>query len=198
MEVINYIGIFAFAASGALKAMEKQLDLLGAIVLGFVTSLAGGIIADILLGIFPPVNLVYLPYPITAIISVFLIILIRKNLTKISKKLLYFDAIGLGAFTAFGAQLAYFHNLNILGVAIVASITATGGGAIRDILVSEIPLILRKDFYATPSIIGGFVFYIVSLRFLDYISLILTFLLVTSIRLIAIKKKWELPKINII
>jgi uncharacterized membrane protein YeiH len=194
-QAMNYIGIVAFAFSGVIKAMEKELDLLGALVLGFVTSLAGGILVDVLLGIYPPVNLVYLPYPLTAIASTFIAIVVRKQFDKITRPLLYFDAIGLGAFTASGAQLAFSHGLNFLGVAILASITATGGGVIRDVLVSEIPLVLKRDFYATPTIIGGFLFYALSSLGYEPVSLSSTFLFVLVLRLVAIRRSWRLPKV---
>ena len=158
INIFNYIGIIAFAASGAFKAYEKDLDILGGIVLGSSVALAGGIIRDVLIGIFPPTNIVYLPYPVTAIIASLMAYVFYPLIAKYRNALMYADAIGLGTFSAVGAEIAAEHGLNVLGVILMAAVTAAGGGVVRDILAGDIPTIFKRDIYATVAMLGGIVY----------------------------------------
>ncbi|MCG2909647.1 MAG: trimeric intracellular cation channel family protein [Stygiolobus sp.] len=151
---MNYIGIIAFAISGSMKAIKKGMDLLGVIILGISTSLGGGIIADILLGKTPPTNLTYYPYVLTSIISSLITFTFYKIFTNARKPLLYADVIGLSAFASSGASLAFSFSHDFLLVATIGTITAVGGGVIRDVLSAEVPLILIREFYATAAFIG--------------------------------------------
>ncbi|QKQ99955.1 trimeric intracellular cation channel family protein [Metallosphaera tengchongensis] len=196
LTVFNFLGIMAFSISGSLKAFEKKLDLLGVFVLGFSTALAGGIMRDVLLGVYPPTNISNVYYPIFALLGSAITIVFYSYIRNFNNALLIADAIGLGTFTATGAEIGLDHRLNIVGVALVASITAVGGGAVRDLLSNEIPIVLRRDFYATPTIIGGLIFPpLVSLLGIGP-STLSVFILVTTLRLIALFKKWELPKVG--
>lgn len=196
MGFLNDLGIVAFAVSGALKAFEKRMDLLGVVVLGFSTALAGGIVRDVLLGVYPPGNIREPLYPLLAVAGSLGTLVFRKQLANVSGALLVADALGLGTFTATGAQAGFEHGLNVVGVALVASVTAVGGGVLRDLLSNEIPVVLRRDFYATPTIIGGACYcgfyYTLGQRY----ALAATFALVVVVRLVALAKKWELPKVG--
>mgnify|MGYP001773001620 CR=1 FL=1 len=194
IDVLNYVGIIAFAASGALKAIEKDMDLLGVVVLGFSTALVGGITRDVLLGVTPPVNITYLPYPITAIIASLAALPFARYVMRGIKPFLYADALGLGAFTAIGAQVAFMHGINPLGIAMLASITAVGGGVVRDLLANEVPMVLSREVYATASIIGGFAYWpLAEISPPGDAALIVT-VLVSSIRIAAIERGWSLPR----
>jgi uncharacterized membrane protein YeiH len=155
VDALNYVGIVAFAVSGALKAGEKDMDLLGFMVLGFSTALAGGIIRDVLLGRTPPVNLTYLPYPLTAIAASLATFALYDKVNKYRDVVLYPDALGLGAFSAIGADVAFSRGLGPFGVAVMAAVTAAGGGVVRDVLAAEVPLILRREIYATAAAVGA-------------------------------------------
>lgn len=192
--VTNYVGIIAFSVSGSLKAIEKKMDILGVLTLGFSTSLAGGILADLLLGKTPPTNLVYLPYPITAFLASLFTFIYHKRFNIRSKILLYADALGLGAFTASGASLAYSALSSPLLVIMIGIITAVGGGVLRDILANEIPLILTREFYASSAIIGSTLYYtLASLGVSTYINSTLTLFLTFMLRVLAIERGWKLP-----
>ena len=158
INIFNYIGIIAFAASGAFKAYEKNLDALGGIVLGSSVALAGGIIRDILVGVFPPTNIAYLPYPVTAIIASLIAYVFYPCIYRYRNALMYADAIGLGTFAAIGAEVAVEHHLNVLGVMLLAAVTAAGGGVVRDVLASEIPVVFKQDIYATLAAPGGLIY----------------------------------------
>lgn len=195
LELANYIGITAFAISGSMKAIKKEMDLLGVLVLGFSTALGGGITADLLLGKTPPTNLVYLPYPLTAFISSLFTFIFYKVFSNVNKPLLYADAIGLGAFASSGASLAYSVYPSPLLVVMIGTITAVGGGVIRDLLSNEIPLVLTREFYASATIIGSFTFYIIKYEGVnEEYAIFVSFIITTLLRIVALRMKWELPK----
>ncbi|MCY0860508.1 MAG: trimeric intracellular cation channel family protein [Sulfolobaceae archaeon] len=195
LEIMNYIGLVAFASSGAIKAIEKRMDLFGVLVLSFVTALAGGITRDVLLGRYPPTNLTYLPYPLTAIITGIFVFLFYDKLKRLisSDLFLYADSIGLGAFTVSGAIISLPYK-NVLLIIMMGMITAVGGGVIRDLLANEVPLVLYKEFYATASLIGGIIFYMFTIITNLNIASITASIATIAVRIIAIKRNWELPR----
>ncbi|AFA38686.1 putative membrane protein [Pyrobaculum oguniense TE7] len=199
VEILNYVGIVAFALSGALKAGEKDMDIFGFAVLGFSTALAGGIIRDVLLGRVPPVNIAYLPYPLTALLTSIVAFYLYPYVKRFKDLVLYPDAVGLGAFAAIGADIAASYCQNIedcwLTVMMISSLTAAGGGVVRDILSNEVPVILRREIYATAAALGGLV-YILSLPLGRGVAMLVTIVVVTSLRLISLVKGWELPRLK--
>ncbi|MFP3193909.1 MAG: trimeric intracellular cation channel family protein [Caldivirga sp.] len=195
LTVTNYIGIVAFAVSGSMKAIRKGMDLLGVIVLGFVTALGGGIISNVLLGIYPPVNLTYLPYPLTAIAAGVATFVFYRFFNNVGKPLIYADAVGLGAFSASGASLAYSVSHNPLLVTLVGAITAVGGGVVRDLLANEIPMVLTREFYATAAIIGSLTYFMLRLIGLgDSTSALVSMIATIALRFVAVRFRWELPR----
>lgn len=203
--VIEIVGTMAFASSGAMVAIRKQLDLLGILVLGVITAVGGGMIRDILIGITPPSLFVHPIYVTAAAITV-MILFFSVRYMKISMEVLesdrydrilsFLDAIGLGAFTVVGIDTAIAAGLGqyrflmiFLGV-----ITGVGGGILRDIMAGETPAILKRHVYACASIAGA-VCYVILLQILnDDISLVLSTILVVLIRVLARKYKWNLPR----
>jgi len=161
LEILNIIGVIAFTVSGSLKGINKGLDLFGVIILGMITSYAGGIIADILLGIFPPKILTEWNFLLLAIlVSIFVFYFHRIfEIKEFRRILLISDAIGLSTFSSLGASLAYSHSMNVISVGLIAAIVGTGGGVMRDMLVNEIPLILTREIYATAALSGGLIYY---------------------------------------
>jgi len=195
LTITNYIGIVAFAVSGSMKAIRKGMDLLGVIVLGFVTALGGGIISNVLLGIYPPVNLTYLPYPLTAIAAGVATFVFYRFFNNAGKPLIYADAVGLGAFSASGASLAYSVSHNPLLVTLVGAITAVGGGVVRDLLANEIPMVLTREFYATAAIIGSLTYFMLRLIGLgDSTSALVSMIATIALRFVAVRFRWELPR----
>ncbi|MGC9106276.1 MAG: trimeric intracellular cation channel family protein [Thermoprotei archaeon] len=194
IDVANYVGIIAFSVSGAMKAIEKRMDLLGVVTLGFATSLAGGITADVLLGMTPPRNLVELQYPLVSLTTSVLTFSFHRALKRLSRLFLYADAVGLGAFAASGASLAYSASPNPVLVVLVGAITAVGGGVVRDLLANEVPMVLTREFYASAAIIGSALYY--ALRELGVgqgTAVLLAFAATLGLRLMAVKFRWRLP-----
>lgn len=188
INIFNYIGIVAFAASGAFKAYEKKLDILGGIVLGSSVALAGGIIRDVLIGVFPPTNIVYLPYPIIAIVASLAAYVFYPCISRFRNALMYADAIGLGTFSAVGAEVAVEHGLNILGVILMAAVTAAGGGVIRDVLAGEVPVIFKRDIYATVAMMGGIIYVVFRSLMGSETAVLATAIIVIVIRFVIIMR----------
>ncbi|MCD1295071.1 hypothetical protein CUJ83_08680 [Methanocella sp. CWC-04] len=200
-EFFAAIGTIAFAVSGAFKGIRHRLDVLGVLVLAFVTAIGGGLVRDALLHRTPAVFIDIWP-ALFALVGC-LLALLSNMLSKErilswtnpeSRTFLILDAIGLAAFTVTGAKLGAVSGLNIFGIILLAAITGVGGGVIRDMLVGEIPLVLNADFYATATLIGGFVFGVLYMyNFATPWPSILSFIVTLSLRLLAIWRGWKLP-----
>lgn len=204
VNILSFIGISAFAASGAMVGIKRKADLLGVLVLAATTATGGGVLRDILLGFTPPKIFLNPSYFFIAIAVGFTLFLAAYHHSDgyyekadfIERANNIFDALGLGVFVSLGTQTAinsgYSHNM-FLAVTI-GTITGVGGGFLRDIMVLTVPLILRKHIYATAAISGSIVFYILHLFSAGYgISLIISTLVTFSLRMFATHFKWNLP-----
>lgn len=196
ISITEIIGTVAFAMSGALVAIDKELDYYGIGFFAIITSIGGGIVRDLLINKNLPSSLANPTYLIISIISAAFVIMFYKRIIKLSKILQIFDAIGLGAFSAIGAQVATSNGWGQPFVIItLAVLTGTGGGVLRDIFSQEIPFVFRKEIYAVASIIGA-VAYILSYRALgNEMALYICFAVTTLIRLFSIKNKIHLKKV---
>ena len=153
--LLDIFGTFVFAISGAFRAVKYELDLLGVLVLATVTGIAGGILRDTVLGSTPPVALVDHWYIIACLSGGIAVFFTAPKIAKQWDYVMIADAIGLSVFAAIGAAKAELCNAIPITVIIMAMITSCGGGIIRDLLVTEIPSILKSDFYATAALTGG-------------------------------------------
>ncbi|MDC0927457.1 trimeric intracellular cation channel family protein [Nitrosopumilus sp.] len=195
--VLDLFGTVAFAITGAFKAIEKKFDIVGILVLATITGVAGGTIRDVILGRIP--NSVADPiYIIATIASGIVIFFLYSRLKKHWNLFLKFDAIGLGVFTIIGATFAYnVFGLNFLAILLAGILTAAGGGILRDIFVNQVPIVFVKEFYLSASFIGIVIFSIILYFSEDiYYATIVGIILTTSLRLIAIKYNWNLPKVK--
>lgn len=198
ITTLDLVGAAAFAISGALAAMERKFDLFGIIIVAFVTAIGGGTLRDVLIGTTPVNwmnNLIYL-YFIGAIII--LAIIFRNKLNKDTGALELFDAIGLGAFTIIGVEMGLEDGLHPLISVTLGTMTGTFGGVIRDVLCMEIPVIFRKEIYATASLSGGLLYLI--LYWFDVpieIIHVSTTLLIICIRFLAIRFHISLPTFHL-
>lgn len=195
LVLIDLLGTLAFAISGASKAIYYKLDWLGLLVMAIVTGVGGGITRDLLLGSTPPLALQNPNYIMICIAGAFLTLVVEKRFRFFMKFVLIIDALGLGFFTAVGASKAAQMESGALAIVLLAMITAAGGGLIRDILVSEIPQVLRSDFYATAALLGGLLFLgLQNTTFSFPTQILITTFFTFIIRLIAIRQKFNLPK----
>ena len=195
--VLDLFGTVAFAITGAFKAIEKKFDIIGILVLATITGVAGGTIRDVILGRIP--NSIADPtYVIVTIASGITIFFLYSRLKKHWNLFLKFDAIGLGVFTIIGATFAYnIFGLNFLAILLAGVLTAAGGGILRDIFVNQVPIVFIKEFYLSASFIGIVIFSVI-LYFTNelYYATIVGIALTSSLRLIAMKYNWNLPKVK--
>lgn len=195
--LLDVIGTCAFAVSGALTAMNKKLDPFGVFIIAFVTAVGGGTLRDILIGRTPVGWMRDLNYVYLITLGYFLAIIFRKKLDRLRTSLFLFDTIGLGVFTLIGLERGVDTNLHPVICIALGTMTACFGGVTRDILCNEIPVIFRKEIYATICIIGGILFFILKTWNLDDNVL---YLIVSSvmicIRLMAVKFQWYLPALE--
>lgn len=158
--VIELLGTIAFTISGAFSAMQKRLDAFGVIVIAFITAIGGGTIRDVLIGYTPVSWMRDLNGPIVITITAICAILFKKYLKNFKITLFLFGALGLGLFTLIGIQKGIDAGLNHGVCVILGTITGCFGGVLRDILLNNIPLIFRKEIYATACIVGGAILWI--------------------------------------
>ncbi|MHC4560358.1 MAG: trimeric intracellular cation channel family protein [Planctomycetota bacterium] len=161
--ILDIFGTFVFAVSGAFRAARHELDLLGVLVLAIATGVGGGIIRDLILGSTPPAAFQDETYLIVCVLGGLVVFCAANRIAPRWDCVMAADALGLSVFAAIGAAKAAMGGLGVIGIIMMAAVTATGGGVIRDMLVGEIPAVLRADFYATAALAGG-AFFVVTGR----------------------------------
>jgi len=196
--MLDLFGTMAFAVTGAFKAIEHKADIVGIIILATITGVAGGTIRDVILGKDLPNSLIDPSYVIITVVSAIVIFLLHSRMKKHWNIFLKFDAIGLGVFTVIGATFAYnMFGMNFLVIILSGMLTAIGGGILRDVFVSQTPIVFVKELYASASFLGAAIFYLVILLTNDvYAGTISGLLLATGLRMVAMKYNWNLPKVK--
>lgn len=203
---LEIIGTIAFAVSGAMVGIEKNLDILGVVICGLFTAVGGGATRDIFMGNLPPVMFVKIEYVCTGLLAslaVFMIARVFKEKYLANRKLIdkinnIFDAIGLGVFTVGGMETAILNGYadNAFFIIFLGVITGCGGGIIRDVTVNEIPAVFRKNVYAVASLAGAVTYY--SSYFLleqgEIVAVFQGIAIVFIVRMLATTFKWHLPK----
>ncbi len=188
------IGTFVFAISGALAIREKEHDLFGAGFTGFITAIGGGTLRDILLDSYPLVWVGNVQILYAIFVGIFAAFIFPRFLSKLRKTLFLFDTLGIGFFTVLGVEKALSLGFRPEIAAIMGMFSAVMGGVIRDTLTNEIPILFRKEIYASACLAGA-VFYLL----MDYFgldrnyNLFISMALVVGLRIIAMKYKLSLP-----
>jgi uncharacterized membrane protein YeiH len=192
-DIMDVIGTFSFALAGSLAAMEKKLDPFGVLIIAFATAIGGGTIRDLLLGNTPVSWLTDFSTVATILIGYAIALVFASRLQRMFPLLSFFDALGLGFFTLLGIEKAINHHLQP-GICIaLGTITGCFGGVLRDVLLNNVPLVFRKEIYASASIAGGIIFFLLQLVTSYELAYIAGFLIIVSLRLLALKYKWSLP-----
>ena len=195
-NILEYIGTFAFAISGIRLAANKEFDLFGAYVVGFVTAIGGGTIRDLLLG-FTPFWMLQSSYLLCSAVALVFVIIFRNYLTKFNNAFFIFDTIGLALFTVVGIEKTLSLEFPFWVAIIMGTITGAAGGIMRDILINEIPLIFRKEIYALACIVGGLCYYTcIHVGVNPHITPIISAVGVAITRIIAVKFCIGLPRIK--
>ncbi|MGP4045182.1 trimeric intracellular cation channel family protein [Streptomyces sp. 2A115] len=196
-HVLDLIGIFVFAISGALLAVRKNFDVFGIAVLAEVTALGGGLLRDLVIGAVPPAAFTDLGYFLTPLLAALLVFFLHPEMERIQTGVNVFDAAGLGLFCVAGTTKAYEYGLGLTSSAALGLATAVGGGVLRDVLANEVPSLLRwdRDLYAVPAIVGS-TMVALCIRY-DMLSTLTTaFAVVTAftLRLLAMRYHWRAPR----
>lgn len=198
LYILDLFGVAVFAISGALAAGRKSLDLLGVVIIAVVTAVGGGTTRDLLLDRHPIFWIADPLYLSVIIVSALLTIWYTRYREPPEKALLLADALGLAVFTITGAQITQGVISNGVIIVIMAAITGTVGGLIRDVLSNEIPMILRRDIYATAALAGASIYLLLELTTLPPSATIIVGMgVVIGLRLAAIQWKLHLPRFRL-
>jgi uncharacterized membrane protein YeiH len=196
-HVLDLVGIFVFAISGALLAVRKNFDVFGIAVLAEVTALGGGLLRDLIIGAVPPAAFTDLGYFLTPLLAALLVFFLHPEVERIQIAVNVFDAAGLGLFCVAGTTKAYEYGLGLTSSAALGLATAVGGGVLRDVLANEVPSLLRwdRDLYAVPAIVGSAmaalcIRYDVLGPFTSGLAVVTAFVL----RLLAMRFHWRAPR----
>ncbi|GAB7256790.1 trimeric intracellular cation channel family protein [uncultured Polaribacter sp.] len=196
--LLDILGTFAFAVSGALVASDKKFDLFGVIIIAFVTAVGGGMLRDVLINAHPInwiADLNYLYVIFTAVVFTFLF---KSKIAFLSRTMFLFDTIGISVFTLLGLQKGLSFNLHPIIALIMGMISAVFGGVLRDVLTNKVPLIFEKEIYASACLAGGII-YLLLFKFStlpEKFIFIIAALVIITIRAISVKYHLQLPKIK--
>lgn len=191
---LDLMGTFVFALSGAVAARQKGLDIFGIFSIAFTVACGGGIIRDLCIGAIPPAGLTNWPYLAAVLVATFMAIGFYRLVNTLNRPVLMFDAVGLSVFAVSGASkaIAFGHNYEVS--ILLGTITAVGGGVIRDILLGRIPVILMKEIYASAAMIGAIIVVIgnylrLSNETISAVAIVVCF----TLRFLSLRFHWNLP-----
>jgi uncharacterized membrane protein YeiH len=195
---IDLTGVLFFALSGAQAACDRRMhrDFFGVAFMGFVTAIGGGSLRDIMLGIHPLAWIHDANYLIVIGAGVLISVIFEKFLSRQKRIMLYFDSIGIAIYTIIGVEISLHAGVNPLAAIVLGMFSAVFGGVIRDTLLNEVPLIFRKEIYATACLAGATSFVTFRLLLPQEINVLLGVAIIIAIRLLAVRNNWSLPKIG--
>jgi uncharacterized membrane protein YeiH len=194
ITLLDFIGTFAFAISGALVAVRHRLDLFGVLVLSFAAATAGGIVRDVLLGATPPTSIVDWRYLAVSMLAGLLTFYRHQQVERMRNPVQWFDAVGLALFAVLGAGKALAAGLGPVGAVMLGVLTGIGGGITRDVLVAEVPHVLRRELYAVAALAGATVVVAGDAFGLPSAPVAVAgAVLCFSVRWLAIRRGWRLP-----
>ncbi|APG64520.1 hypothetical protein LPB136_03685 [Tenacibaculum todarodis] len=194
---LDIAGTFAFALSGALVAKKENFDAFGVIIIAFVTAVGGGMLRDVLINAHPINWIADLNYIWTILAAVFVMFFFKSKVAPLSKTMFLFDTIGISVFTLLGLQKGLNFNLHPFVALIMGMVSAVFGGVLRDVLTREVPLIFKKEIYASACLAGGVVYLLLGyLGLQENLQFIVSATVIFLIRFISVKYHFELPKIK--
>jgi uncharacterized membrane protein YeiH len=195
-EIAEYIGIVAFTTSGFFVASRNHLDLLGVLIATFLTALGGGIARDVVVGKTPFTFSHNYPAAVVLCVLILLILFKFHKRDSIENKPLFMlsDSIGLVSFSISGALIAIENSLNLTGVLALSFLTAVGGGIARDVIINEVPFVLKTGFYGTISLFIGLLLYFLHTYYtISFLSIVIIFVAALTLRIVAYYHKWSIP-----
>lgn len=194
LQAIDMIGTFVFALSGAVAGVRRGLDLFGVLVVAFVAAVFGGITRDVLIGAVPPDAFLHPHYMVLAAAAGLITFRWYPLIARFTYPVRLFDAVGLALFAVTGTEKALVHGLDGLAAALLGMVTAIGGGVARDILLAEVPVVLRSDIYAVAALAGALIV-VAGDRFdlPEAPVAVLGAALCFTLRMLALYRGWQLP-----
>jgi uncharacterized membrane protein YeiH len=194
LVVLDLIGVAVFAVSGALAAVYARLDVFGVLVLACVTSLGGGVVRDVLLGISPPTTLRQWPYLVTPVVVALVVFRFHPAVARLRRGTQLADALGLALFVTTATSTGLGTGAPGVTSAIVGVITGIGGGVLRDVLLNEIPQVLRREIYAIAALIGATLVVIGTRLGIAPVAVTLVgAAVVAGLRIVALWRGWNAP-----
>lgn len=194
IHLLDLAGTFVFALSGAMAAVGRRLDIFGVVLLAFVAGSCGGITRDVLIGAIPPASLRDERYLLVSILAGIIVFLFHRGVDRLRTPMLLFDAGGLSLFAVAGTERAINHGLSPLMAAMLGMLTGIGGGLARDVLLAEIPQVLRSDLYALAALAAAAIVVIGhSLELSSGVSAVVGAATCFALRVMAISYHWQLP-----
>lgn len=191
---LDLAGTFVFALSGAMAGVQRKLDVFGVLVLSFVAANTGGIIRDVVIGAIPPAAINDWRYLGVSLLAGILTFISPSAVKQRRNAVLLFDAAGLALFAVSGAQKALAHGLNPVMATSLGMLTGIGGGMARDILLTEVPTVMRADLYAVAALVGaGIVVVAHVLQLSSEWAVVVGAVLCFGLRVLAMKYHWHLP-----
>lgn len=192
--IIDILGTIAFSISGVLVALNKKMDPFGILIIAFVTAVGGGTLRDVLIGETPVSWMTNITFVYVVLASTILAVIFKSKIDYLRKSLFLFDTIGIGLYTVVGVEKGINAGLHPIICIALGTMSACFGGVIRDILCNEIPVIFRKEIYATACILGGIAYFIIKrLQIEGDFVFIIAGLVVIVTRILAVKFKLRLP-----
>ena len=196
-QVLNLIGTFVFAVSGALLAVRKNYDIVGMAVLAVITAIGGGVIRDLVIGAVPPVAFTDAIYLLLPLLATALTFFAHVQINRLNAAVLVFDAAGLAVFCISGTAKALNYGLGPVPAAALGVLTAVGGGIMRDVLAQDEPSVLsaKSELYALPAVFGAAITVVIPHLPIDNsLAAGLTAVLVFALRLLALRFGWRAPR----
>lgn len=191
--ILDIVGTLVFAISGVLTAIDSDFDVVGASIIGMVTAVGGGTLRDILIGQTPVGWMSDLNYLWAIIAALILSYLFKKRILKLRKSMFFFDTIGIGLFTILGLQKTLSIGLEPPIAILMGIVSAVFGGIIRDVLTNEVPLIFRKEIYASACLAGGLVFLSLEQIYdIKTVNMFASIITVVIIRYLSVRNNWSL------
>ena len=197
LVVFDLTGTLVFALEGALRAIRSELDFLGVLVLAFVTAVGGGIIRDLLIGATPPAAIRDWRYFGVAILGATAVTFFYQWVQAIPDQLIVtLDAAGLGLFAVAGVEKALDYDMHPLMAVVMGGITGVGGGTVRDLLLAQVPSVLRKDVYASAALAGGVVMVLLlKVKVPRALAMAVGGSACFLLRIVAVARDWNLPRL---
>ncbi|WP_129124717.1 trimeric intracellular cation channel family protein [Geomonas oryzae] len=192
--ILDLLGTFVFALSGAMAAVRRRLDLFGVLVLSFAAATFGGITRDLLIGAVPPAAINDWRYLAVSLLAGIITFFRHPTVNRLATRVLIFDAAGLGLFAVAGTHKALSYGLNPVMAALFGMVTGIGGGVARDVLLTEIPVVLRAELYALAALAGATVVVCgAALQFPSALVSVVGAAFCFGLRYMAIRNSWKLP-----